>query len=1262
MHELVESDSEVDLDFATVVDGRVPRPTYASASLASSGNSFPSVDFLLAANVLQEFTPLLPVPLIQVPKVRGGAGHRVRFRHKKTREIAIHANEILSSLNRLDAGLRTHRASRRIQSSRFTPAMRALHKRVWVLAAEAVMVRRDPALLDQSGARAASTLLKADQTDRYTFALRSHTQVPLVASALEEPGPGWPSCKMLDVLPWSEAQFYSTEENVVELSSKSAVLFNEIQHRYAFVGGDYSSYIEYFNRKDVDPRLWSWSTADDVKCIGGLSVVLKKNPEKQRKLLMTCAANYLWSSAKDRSELGMMGGGGLAAIYAADGQAQMAAWDQSSAFTAVETPEWFWPWMAVPPVRASHVWHRLPPSLRADIAPWSWVFPRYTRLAMGSSHSVHILMSINLEIVGRTLVRTARLGTFRSEHTDTSTDVGISGTSFDTPLEDVEEDIALAVNEDDLWATAHQQKRLQSAASSKPRTLAEFVFAARAAKRAPRRVFVVLHCFSGENRDFDLEWWLLELASRNSLSVLVASVDLGADLAWDLTNYETFHELYEMSVTGLLDAVVGGPPCSTWSRLRFLAGGPRPLRFRDSPWGRRDATAVEHDRLTEGNLCMINFMALCEAVAVRGGLYLQEHPEDPGEDPFPSIWATAEHAAFELRASGHKCKFDQCPLGGETRKPTCVSTNICGFPDEGPRCPGNHVHGRSRGRTSDGAFRSRRLSSYPSGVCEWLATKICHVFTEWAVSGTGPTGWLKRTSIPASLREATVAAEEFAADPDSIDPVSFTSPSKNNKTKWSRRGHSRYAKDIQDVSEANFDNTAERFHRSLEELRHIVAERELPSNTTIASKHITHWSFSDFGEHCRGVSVINENAANGKRTVIDKNNDAFYLHVDDGIFIGHELDHTNFLMLSTAEALEDEGFTVTERFKAPELDKIVGYEKSHGYPGLVFPAVKGQLLARALLHLANQRSVQIEALRALVGVWLFGALLRRELLSITGHVFTFIERFSSGVHTWWESARLEVLIMAKLVCFMRVNFTLPAGEVMFATDAQGHSGTDDSSFDNGGYGIVAADLSLDQTLASWRSSFTPGLSVCKLDGSLGSKFSSKTSLIPTIPFCRFPKSIFDNDWQVLATGRWRYKDHITSGEARAHFKCLQGLAACVRCHDHRLLLLENNTGVPSSMMKGRATAPALNYYCRRRGASNLASGIYSCTPWVQTSKMPADSASRLVPFLTDSEDYKHGRFTPDWAPFCGHSSIQQNTSRFSRSLQEVRPKVPVIHH
>ena len=71
-------------------------------------------------------------------------------------------------------------------------------------------------------------------------------------------------------------------------------------------------------------------------------------------------------------------------------------------------------------------------------------------------------------------------------------------------------------------------------------------------------------------------------------------------------------------------------PKAGWSRLRHRSGGPRPLRFRDQLWGRVDLSATEHDRLTEANLLMFNFWAFCEAIAVRGGIYIKEHPDDSG--------------------------------------------------------------------------------------------------------------------------------------------------------------------------------------------------------------------------------------------------------------------------------------------------------------------------------------------------------------------------------------------------------------------------------------------------------------------------------------------------------------------------------------------------------------------------------------------------------------------------------------------------------
>ena len=93
-----------------------------------------------------------------------------------------------------------------------------------------------------------------------------------------------------------------------------------------------------------------------------------------------------------------------------------------------------------------------------------------------------------------------------------------------------------------------------------PRSLKEFIDAAKLARRSSERVFVVLHLFSGANRDFDLEWHVRHKLASKNLKVLVISVDLGADLNWDLGDPETFHVLHESVVQGLVGAVCGGPP------------------------------------------------------------------------------------------------------------------------------------------------------------------------------------------------------------------------------------------------------------------------------------------------------------------------------------------------------------------------------------------------------------------------------------------------------------------------------------------------------------------------------------------------------------------------------------------------------------------------------------------------------------------------------------------------------------------------------
>ena len=174
---------------------------------------------------------------------------------------------------------------------------------------------------------------------------------------------------------------------------------------------------------------------------------------------------------------------------------------------------------------------------------------------------------------------------------------------------------------------------------------------------------------------------------------------------------------------------MGGPPCSTWSRAPFIwiPGGPRPLRRRGLyAWGipRGDLTKHELARLDEGNVQMLNFLSLCESISKVEGVWLLEHPEDPGVFPYPSIWDTEVERALEVRTGAKRARLDQCMFGGPTRKPTCLAGTLEGLEEyDGCRCDGGHRHEASLGK-QDGQFISARLATYPRKLCYVIALML----------------------------------------------------------------------------------------------------------------------------------------------------------------------------------------------------------------------------------------------------------------------------------------------------------------------------------------------------------------------------------------------------------------------------------------------------------------------------------------------------------------------------------------------------------
>ena len=123
------------------------------------------------------------------------------------------------------------------------------------------------------------------------------------------------------------------------------------------------------------------------------------------------------------------------------------------------------------------------------------------------------------------------------------------------------------------------------------------------------------------------------------------------------------------------------------------------------------------------------------------------------------------------------------------------------------------------------------------------------------------------------------------------------------------------------------------------------------------------------------------------------------------------------LMHKSAQALTLTGFAVTDQRPAVEAQRIVGYEVQQSPARLRAPAIEALQLRGAFLFMS--------VLRALVGVGLSMALLRRELLAIPQAVFKLADRHAGETLPWWPTAHKEVLATARTISALRGHRCAP---------------------------------------------------------------------------------------------------------------------------------------------------------------------------------------------------------------------------------------------
>ena len=278
---------------------------------------------------------------------------------------------------------------------------------------------------------------------------------------------------------------------------------------------------------------------------------------------------------------------------------------------------------------------------------------------------------------------------------------------------------------------------------------------------------VAVHLFAGESRD------LLSNLPKDWMFVAV-------DIQEDLHDPKVFGFLMHLAAKGKVKAVIGGPPCRTFSALRHLPGGSQPLRGEGSEqWGLSGLSPAQQAAVDRDSLLFLKMFLLTSvarrALRVSQGMdpeyrpphpepfaFVLEQPEDPCQwigsthdeqhRPYPSCWRWDAWLQWSRREGATTLSLDQGPLGHSNRKPTTLGLIGPGWGLQPCRGPGQDPVGTIS--TTGGGSAS--LARWAPGLAKSIAA-----FVGFQVNLLHVDAGSKPHSPMASSRSSTTDGEDL---------------------------------------------------------------------------------------------------------------------------------------------------------------------------------------------------------------------------------------------------------------------------------------------------------------------------------------------------------------------------------------------------------------------------------------------------------------------------------------------------------------------
>ena len=237
------------------------------------------------------------------------------------------------------------------------------------------------------------------------------------------------------------------------------------------------------------------------------------------------------------------------------------------------------------------------------------------------------------------------------------------------------------------------------------------------------------HLFSGHRRPHDIQSYVEQWTGCFS-SAKVLSVDIIFDLdTADLTDPEKLQLFIRAIREGLLQAIVAGPPCETWSVARESNDeGPRPLRDANNLLGKPSLTKRELQQVSIGNQLLGATLRLFLEALCTKTFALIEHPSEPNHRPTaPSIWKLPIIQLYLLRHPGcQMVHLFQGLFGAASAKPTqfLLANALDGAFDYLHLYQTSVVLPQyaSIGKTAEGTWKTMSLKAYPPALCRAIVS------------------------------------------------------------------------------------------------------------------------------------------------------------------------------------------------------------------------------------------------------------------------------------------------------------------------------------------------------------------------------------------------------------------------------------------------------------------------------------------------------------------------------------------------------------